>query len=149
MGRYIDWADVTGRYPDAAKIAGAEAIGSYWLNYAEAEVDARLAPRFTTPFSSAPDMVKDVAIDLTYYRLTMRQKGAEVIKGYVDERINGMISGTLYLTSSFALENTTAWSEQAKTGYHSAFGFDNEIYWRNSSSFLIDEREKRGQNDIY
>lgn len=149
MGRYIDWSDVTGRYPDVAKLVGAEAIGSYWLNYAESEVDARLGTRYTVPFSSAPEMVKDLAVDITYYRLTWRQKGSEVLKKLIDERVAGLISGTIYLPSSAATDKSVAWSEQDKTGYHTAFGPDNEIYWRVSSTFITDVRDERGQNDIY
>lgn len=145
MGRYIDWADIANRYPDVAKIGGSEAVSSYWLNYVEAEIDARLAVRFTTPFTpTAPDVIKDVIIDMTYYRMTMRQKGSEVLKNSIDERISGMIDGTLYISSGVT-ESTVAWSEQDKTGYHTSFGPDNEIDWVVSSSWVDDVEAKRGQ----
>lgn len=145
MGRYTNWPDIVGRYPDAAKIAGNESTGSYWLMYAEAEIDARLAPRFTTPFSSAPDVVKDIVIDMTYYRMTLRQKGSDVIKKFIDERITGLIDGTIFLPSSSATDKSIAWSEQDKTGYHTAFGPDDDIFWRVSSTFIRDTQDERGQ----
>ena len=144
MGRYIDWADISNRYPDVAKIGGSEAVSSYWLNYVEAELDARLAVRFTTPFTpTAPDVVKDIAIDMTYYRMTMRQKGSDVIKKSIDERIMGLIDGTFYIGGE-ATETTVAWSEQDKVGYHTAFGPDNEINWTVSSYFIEDVKAERG-----
>lgn len=150
MGRYIDWSDVAGRYVDIAKMSGAEAISSYWLNYAENELDARLAVRYTVPFSPAPPLVRDLAIDLTYYRMTMRQKGSEVIKSYIDERLGGLVGGTITLTDSSgtALAESAAsvaWSEQDKAGYHTVFGPDYELNWQSSSSFIGDVRDTRGQ----
>lgn len=149
MGRYIDWADVTGRYADVAKMTGAEAVSSYWLGYAESELDARLACKYTVPFSPAPPLVKDLAIDLTYYRMTIRQKGSELIKEFIDERLTGLIAGTITLTDSSGIavseSATAAWSEQDKSGYHTAFGPDSELNWRVSSAWVQDVQGERGQ----
>lgn len=144
MGRYINWDDVSGRYPDVARVSGAETISSYWLSYAEAEVDARLAVRYTTPFTpTAPDIVKDLAIDVTYYKMTLRQKGSELIKASIDDRYAALINGTMAVPTSYDTATSIAWSEQAQTGYHTAFGPDSELNWTPSSSYIADVETQR------
>lgn len=139
MGRYISWNDVAGRYQDIARIAGAEGVGSYWLNAAEAEVDARLALRYTTPFTpTAPELVKDLCIDVCYAKMTIRQKGTEIIREDIERRFAMLIDGTMILPGSYDTASTLAWSEQARTGYHTAFGPDNELNWVPSSSWIAD-----------
>jgi phage gp36-like protein len=129
-------------------MSGAEAVASYWLGYAEAEVDARLAVKYTVPFSPAPPLVKDLAIDLTYFRMTIRQKGSELIKEFIDERFAGLIGGTITLTDSSGAAMggiSTAWSEQDKSGYHTTFGPDSELNWTVSSAWRQDVQDERGQ----
>lgn len=147
--RYIDWADVVNRYSDVARIGGAESVSSSHLQFAEAEVDARLSVLYTVPFTPAPPLVKDLCIDLTYWRMTMRQKGSEVIKKYIDERIEGLIGGTIVLTDAAGAvlpqnQESLAWSEQNQTGYHTAFGPDYELNWMPSSAYIADVDETRG-----
>lgn len=149
MGRYIDWSDVANRYADVARISGAEAVGSSWLSYAEAELDARLGTLYTVPFSPAPPLVRDLAIDMTYYRMTMRQKGSDLIKEFIDERLNGLIGGTITLTDSSGSVidpsgEGLAWNEQNKAGYHTVFGPDNELKWIPSSAYIEDVEAERG-----
>jgi hypothetical protein len=93
-------------------------------------------------------MVKDLAIDLTYYRMTIRQKGSELIKAYIDQRFEGLIAGTITLTDSSGVMVDGAslgWSEQDKSGYHTVFGPDDALNWTPSSSFISDVRDERGQ----
>ena len=142
MGRYIDWADVANRYSEISKIAGAEQASSYWINYVEADLDARLASRYTTPFSIAPDVVKDLAIDMTFYRMTIRQKGSEIIKAFIDERVLGLINGTINIDGA-TTQQAVAWSEQNVSGYHTAFGPDDELNWTPSSAYLADVDDQR------
>lgn len=143
MGRYIDWADIAGRYVDVTKIGGAEAVASHWISYSEADIDARLAVAFTTPFSPAPDVIKDLCIDMAYYRMTMRQKNSEVIKAFIDERLTGLINGTIVINASSPNDGVLAWGEQNQTGYHTAFGPDGELNWTPSSAFIQDVQDQR------
>ena len=146
MGRYIDWGDVVGRYPDAARIGDASAVGSYHLAFAEDEIDARMsALGYTVPFSSAPGIIRDITIDMVYWRLTQRQKGAEVVKEYIDSRIKDIIDGTIALTvGGVSIEaDSVAWSEQNKAGYHTVFGPDDPENWTPSTDQIEDVEATR------
>jgi phage gp36-like protein len=136
MGRYIEWADVTGRYIDTAKYTGGEGgVGSYWLALAESEIDAFVAPKYTVPFSPCPLPIKDLCIDLTYYKMSMRQESAKPLWEYIDYRLKAILNGTMTLTTSgSALAQGTAWSENS--GYASSFGPDDPLNWRVSSDWM-------------
>lgn len=140
MGRYIDWQDLANRYADAAKYAGAEAVHSAWLFGVEAEIDARLSVRYTVPFSPAPDLVRDLCIDLLYARMTARQEGSEVIYDRVMETIKDMVAGTITLPGIAPLATGAAW---ASNSYRTAFGPDDPINWSRSAAELDDATSER------
>src|SRR5687768_16697902 len=100
MGRYITWTDVTNRYKDFPKGSDATLAESAFIPHAEAEVDGRLAVRYAAPFSPAPYLVRDLCIDVAYYKATARQEGSQLLKEYIDERFKAIIAGTLLLTTS-------------------------------------------------
>lgn len=134
MSRYIKWEDVVGRYPDVAKINAADGVGSYWLNYAESEIDAALAKQYTVPFSTAPDMVKDLCIDLTYYKLTYRQKNAEALISYVNSRIGALQDGNMQLVDvAGTLLSSEALPWNSTMDHPSSFGIDDPVEWNVSS----------------
>lgn len=145
MGRYINWADVTNKYKDFATGDGASTAGSYWIPHAEAEVDGRLAVRYSVPFTPAPDIVKDLCIDLAYCKAALRMEGTKVIKDYVDQRFKDIIAGTLVLTTSAGLVSAAGGLAWASNSYHSAFGLDSEVSWQVDSQQLGDLRDARGQ----
>src|SRR5262245_55008262 len=62
-GRYINWDDIVNRFTGFANVADAVKAASHYVCYAEAEVDARLAPKYTPPFSNNNMTVRDLAID--------------------------------------------------------------------------------------
>lgn len=143
MGRYINWQDVVNRYPDAAKIAGAEGVASSWLYHAEYEVDARLAPKYVTPFvtSPAPALVQDLAIDLTYYKATMRQKGSDVIYNYIKDRFEAIITGAIAVPDAMVAGTLAMFN---RPDFQSAFGYDDPVEWRPSEDDLDESEERRG-----
>lgn len=143
MGRYINWADITNRYPDATKIGGAADVSSAWIFGAEADLDSRLGSKFTVPFSPVPDVIKDLCIDLAYYRMVMRQKGSEPIGKLVDTRIAGMLNGTIVVAG--APETSGSALAYVSNSYHSAFGPDSEVNWQVSTEWVQAAQEERGQ----
>lgn len=145
MGRYINWADVTGRYGDFAKGPDATVAAASFIPQAEAEVDGRLAPKYTVPFSPAPYLVQDLCIDLAYYKATIRQEGSKIIGESLEKRFKAIIDGTLLLTTSagtVAEDGATAW---VSNSYHSSFGPDSEVNWRVDSNWINDAMDARGQ----
>lgn len=138
--RYINWADVTGRYRDAAKVADATDGANYWIVSAEGEVDARLASKYSVPFANtptlAPDIVRDLSIDLAYFKMTVGKEGAKELKKYIDERFKGLLDGTISIVSSGGTvvdQAVSAWSN--REGYHSSFGVDDPVNWHVSSQW--------------
>lgn len=140
MGRYINWDDVVGRYPDAAKIAGASAVGSNWLGYVESELDARIGVKYTVPFTPVPAQIADLAIDMVYYRMNIRAKGIDSVKKFIDGRLAGILNGTIVLMGVDGVvqmsDKAVSWSEQNQPGYHTAFGPDDVEFWTPSSAYL-------------
>lgn len=146
MGRYITWADVTGRYGDYAKGPDATQAAASFIPQAEAEVDGRLAVKYTVPFSPAPYLVQDLCIDLAYYKATIRQEGSKSIGESLEARFKAIIDGTLLLTTSsgtvISEDSATAW---VSNSYHSSFGPDSEVNWRVDSNWILDAMGSRGQ----
>lgn len=142
MGRYIDWSLLVGRYPDAAKMGGAEAVHSAWLYGVEAEIDARLGARYTVPFSPAPDLVKDLCVDLLYARMTARQDGSEVIYERVMDTLKAMVAGTITLPGVDPAAGG-AGSTFVSNSYRSAFGPDDPINWSRSAAEQDDAADGR------
>lgn len=145
---YIDWTDVTDRYGDAAKIGDEGKLSQAFIRYAEAEVDARLSPVYSMPFSpgssNAPLAVRDLCIDLAYYKMTWRQEGSQALKDMIDERFARILKGDEILTTSagqVGLNGGTAWA--STQDYHSRFGPDDPTYWTPSSAELIAAEDAR------
>lgn len=145
MGRYIDWASVTGRYPDFAKGPDATNADANFVRQAEAEVDGRLAPRYSVPFTPTPYIVKDLCVDLAYYKANIKQESSKLIRDDLERRFKAIIDGTLLLTNSdgpLAASGNFAW---ASNSYHSSFGLDSEVNWRVDSQQIGDIQDARGQ----
>jgi len=72
---YVSYEDVTLRYPICSTWAvDSSDIKSGLLDYADIELNSALAPEYSTPFSSpAPPIIRDLAIDMSYYKLLVRQ----------------------------------------------------------------------------
>ena len=105
--RYVNWKDVVDRYPKAASVAGADTVGSAFIYGAEAAIDAKLATIYTVPFCSTPslcpDIIRDIATDLAYYRMSWMQMPTEQasrLSKDIDARLDGLADGSLSIVSS-------------------------------------------------
>lgn len=145
MGRYITWADVSNKYGDFAKGPDATQANSLHVPAAEAEVDGYMAVRYTVPFSPAPYVVRDLCVDIAYYKATIRQEGSKLLKDYIDDRVKAIINGTLLLTNSDGALSAPGSTPWASNSYHSAVGFDNEVNWSVDSQQIQDLQNLRGQ----
>lgn len=151
MGRYISWADISGRYPElgANQRKDATQVDSNFVMYAEAQVDGRLSPGFTVPFSSNNLTAKDLAID-TAYAMLLRfkdQKKAKEIQDSVDARVKDLLEGkSSMVTTSIDLITATGQPVYSTTeDYHPVFGMSSPLTWQVDSSTVIDEEGDRGR----
>ena len=147
MARYIAWQDVVERYADAAKLSGgSEATKTSFVNFAEDETDGRLAGKYQTPFSPVPNVVKDLCIDLAYYKMIFRQEDkAKPVLAYVNTRFADILTGRITLTISgtpLATVLDRAWSTEQ--GFESSFGVDPPERWAVDSNWQDDFASRRG-----
>ena len=108
--RYTSWADVVARYPNIAKAGQAEAtaIDAGFILGVEGVIDAKLATRYAVPFSNtpslAPPVIKDLATDMSYYKIAMFKLSAEqakILQDDINSRLKDLITGDmLVLTGS-------------------------------------------------
>lgn len=143
MGRYIQWTDITARYHEFPKTFDSIKADTALIPQAEAEVDGRLAAKYTVPFTPAPYLVQDLSIDLAYYKMIFGSDRAEALKTYIDDRFRSIIDGTLVLTTSAGAVGQTGVYAWASNSYHTSFGPDSEINWQVSSQWIDDVQSAR------
>jgi phage gp36-like protein len=144
MSRYIEWEDVANSYPDWPKAASANTVGNLWIPRAEDEVDARLAPKYSVPFTPVPGVVRDLCIDLAYYKLAFATEKGKELKESLKERFEALLDGSMVLTTSGAvLASGQAWSTHQD--YHTSFGVDTDLNWQVPDAQAEDQQEARDQ----
>ena len=144
MSRYIEWDDVANSYPDWAKAASANSVGNLWIPRAEDEVDGRLAPKYVVPFTPCPGIVRDLCIDLAYFKLTFASEKGQALGKILEDRFKAILDGKLLLTTSAGQIDS---GERAFSThqYPTEFGVDSEVNWRVSSAWAQDQQSDRGQ----
>ena len=127
---YITYDEVVLRYPmlttwsDSCNILTNDTIV-----YAEHELNSLMSTHFSVPFSGSHPTIKDLAIDLAYYRTMVAKDpdNAEKIKDAVLGRIDRIKEGKEYIiTDSYTTitpDSTIAGGEVWSTtmGYHPTF----------------------------
>jgi len=125
-------------YPDA--------VDSQYIMYAENELDQRLGPYFTVPFSSNNITARDLSIDLSYAKVVIYDdpdKYKAIIE-HVDMIIGDLIAGKMAMVtdsgdSLFSSSTNEAWSNTQN--YHSAFGMGD------FDTFLVDSNQLQAEED--
>ena len=145
MGRYINWDDVANSYPDWAKTASANSAGNLWIPRAEDEVDGRLAPVYSVPFTPVPGVVRDLCIDLAYYKLAFASEKGKELGKILDARFKSILEGKLLITNSLGRMDTGERSWSTHQAYPTQFGVDSDVNWQVSSAWAADQQEARGQ----
>jgi len=145
MGRYINWDDVANTYPEWAKAASANTVGNLWIPRAEDEVDGRLAPRYAVPFTPVPGIVRDLCIDLAYFKLAFASEKGQALGKILDARFKSILDGKLVLTNSAGALGTAERAWSTHQDYPTHFGVDNPVNWEVSSVWATDQQEARGQ----
>lgn len=120
MGRYIDWKDVTNRYGDFATKGGANNNDQPFIAGAEDEIDGWLGSRYTVPFTPVPGQVKDITIDIAYYKAIIRSKDSKSIWDSCERRLKAILEGDMQLTVSGTIVEQAAVALAARTAYVSS-----------------------------
>lgn len=137
---YIEWDDVVNRYPVTGRNnQDANEVTSSFIVGAEAFINARLGKTYTIPFTPAPQLIKDLAIDLTYVKMSVgKAEDRETIKEHIVDTLNALVDGDMVLvtdsgTTLTAVDNGV-WSEQGS--YFNTFDVDDPFNWEVSSAHL-------------
>lgn len=150
MGRYCTVDDVAARFRTISDVIGyPQAVDSHFILYAENELDTRLAPFFTVPFSSNNLTAKDISIDLTYAKSIQYEdpKKNKSINDLIDKKIDSLIGGgsSMLTTSGEVIlpTNSNYDSYSSTESYHSAFGMGDFEDFSVSSAQLSAEWDER------
>lgn len=147
MPRYIDWADVASAYRSIRTDVD-EVEGNKFCVRAEDQVDSRLATVYTVPFvpgsSNVPGAVRDICIDLAYYKLAWRQEGMDALYTSIEDRLKAIIEGKTLLVNSDGVlpggAGLEAWTDRP---FASSFGPDDPTNWHISSVWQADAIGRR------
>jgi len=97
---YINYTELTNRYQVITTWNTSESIvNSDLIYYAEIELNSRFASHFSVPFSVAHPTVKDLTLDMAYYKalVTKDPEKAEKIHDVVIGRIEKIKEGKEYI----------------------------------------------------
>jgi hypothetical protein len=100
-------------------------LNSAFIHRAERELDSRLAPSYTVPFTPTPPIIQDLAEQLTWVRLFRAQgnyEKADSLEESFDKRIKALLDGDAMIVTD---SGTTIDTD----------GFNNDI-WSNTMDFL-------------
>lgn len=143
---YFLWEDLTAKYPILSKDFGAAAVNSFWAQAASADVDALVGKRFTVPFTPTPFFIKNLAIDLCYWEMTYKEEDQSILKDYIDERVTGLVNGTITLTDPSGNQIAAAATVFLTTsGTISSFGMDSPTNFEVDSGWQQGFQQARGQ----
>lgn len=144
---YVLWSEVVARYKELAKDFDSTDAQAALIGGAESEIDARLASRYTVPFTPVPGIIKDLAIDMAYYRAFWRQKAEKPLQDFIERRLSMLACGSSTLVVSgtvIAQVTVLPWSD--RTGFRSSFGPDDPINWSTSKTWQDDAKDERSND---
>ena len=147
MARYVNWDDVVGRYPGIASIGGADQVGSDYIQYAEVEIEGRLAERYTVPFSDNNLTIRDLVIDLVYVKAgNLSVEDYEQMADRLDKRIERLLEGreAMVTTSGDIIQRAdegAAWS--STQDYAPTFGVGDVLDMHPDDTQIEDENDAR------
>jgi len=145
MGRYIEWDDVIDRYPELNTLSGADEFSSAYIVYSEAFVDGILGNNFTVPFSNNNMTVKDLSIDMTYYRAgRFKFSNAIDVKSSFFETVKMLNMGQIIMVDPDGIDLAHPKKQlgifSSTQSYHSAFGMQAAEEWHIDQDNIDDDR---------
>lgn len=140
---YINWADLVARYKKVAEDYDEDESVKGFIEGAEGEIDARLAVRYTVPFNPVPAIIKDLAIDMAYYRMYWKSDGEGQLRDFIERRIGALVTGsaTIVVSGTNLSPDVSAWSD--RSGVRSVFGPDDPTNYSVSEDWQRDAQLER------
>lgn len=129
---YFTWNELSTKYPSVAKDLDASRVDSFWAPLVSGDLDAQIAKRYAVPLANTPSMfIKNLAIDMAYWQWTYKAENQSILKEYIDQRISGIIDGTIVLTDVTGAPLTQGSTQVFLTtsGTASSFGMNNPVDW--------------------
>ena len=68
-GKYTNAADIAKLFPEVDTTGKSAEDQEFYIRLAEAEIDGHIATRYTLPFSSTPQLIRDVAVELSFIKI--------------------------------------------------------------------------------
>lgn len=151
MPNYLSWAAVLARYAEFDKLpnVSSTSVQDAMMDMAEAELNSRLASRYTAPFSSNNMTAISIGVDVLYVQnqLTRQPEKAKALMGSVDSRIAALLDGSASMIDSTGtvldVSGTVVWS--SSENYPPTFGMSPIEESVVSSAQIYDERSLRGE----
>jgi Protein of unknown function (DUF1320) len=144
---YFSFEDLANKYPKLATDYQAQNVNSFWGPIACADVDALIGAKYSVPFTPTPLFVKNLAIDLCYWEMTYKEQDQTILKDYIDERVTGVLNGTITLTdpTSGGVISPAPTVFLTTSGTLTSFGMDNPINFGVDSMWRQGYQQDRGQ----
>jgi hypothetical protein len=92
-----------------------------------------------------PGIVRDLCIDLAYYKLAFASEKGKELGKILDARFKSILDGELVLTNSAGPLGTAERAWSTHQNYPTHFGVDSDVNWQVSSAWATDQQEARGQ----
>ena len=148
MGAIVQWDEVVNKYRDAGSSGDDATMDAAYILPAEAYVRGMLYSRYSNPFLSAGELVKDLVVDETYRRicLTKAPKRADALKKDLDSRLKDIISGrvSLFDADGNAVERDMSNLWSSTEDYVPTFGVGDIVDMQVDHDQVDDEEDARG-----
>ena len=119
-------------------------IESNFIYYAENELDGRLSPVFTVPFSSNNVTATDLSIDMTFCRAgNLKAEERKEVCDAIDMRIKRLIDGLddMLLADGTVLATVGGTVYSTTMNYHPVFGMGNIV------DMVVDSSQVQAEED--
>jgi hypothetical protein len=122
-------------------------VNCLWAPLVCADVDALIGAKYSVPFTPTPLFVKNLAIDLCYWQITYKEQDQALLKEYIDERVTGVLNGTITLTdpATGGVISPAASVFLTTSGTLTSFGMDNPVNFGVDSMWRQGFEQDRGQ----
>lgn len=147
MGIFINWSDITNKYPDIESIITAEEADNTYILSAESIIQGKLNSKYSVTLLQQSYLVKSLVADMVYIDIqsTRQPKKADQLKKKVDDMLRELTKGNITLTDSYGTvlsrDKSIVWS--STEDYTPPFAMDDQLDMEIDPDQVYDETEAR------